>query len=113
MRFFALFDCHSELKGSRTVKRPGAARLRLVLALALSVATAGCGKPTVTQIKGNIPFDQVPAAVLKTARAKDPTVRFNDAVKRADGVYEVNGKNAKGKLIRVEVKESGEFVKFG
>ncbi|HEX4414603.1 MAG TPA: hypothetical protein VH107_13305 [Lacipirellulaceae bacterium] len=81
--------------------------------VALSLAIAGCGKPAVTQIKANVPIDQVPAVVLKTARAKDPSVRFNDAIKRADGSYEVQGKNAKGKLIRVEVKESGEFVKFG
>ncbi len=87
--------------------------MRRLLSFALSVAVVGCGKPAVTQIKANVPIDQVPAAVLKTAHAKDPSVRFNDAIKRADGVYEVQGKNAKGKLIRVEVKESGEFVKFG
>jgi hypothetical protein len=83
------------------------------LSIALSIMILGCGKPAVTQIKANVPIDQVPAAVLKTARSKDPSVRFNDAIKRADGIYEVQGKNAKGKLIRVEVKESGEFVKFG
>jgi hypothetical protein len=87
--------------------------MRLLLPLALSVAILGCGKPAVTQIKANVPLDQVPAAVLKTARAKDPSVRFNEAIKRADGIYEVQGKNAKGKLIRVQVTESGEFVKFG
>jgi hypothetical protein len=87
--------------------------MRFLLTFALCVALAGCGKPAVTQIKGNIPLDQVPPAVLKTARARDPSVRFNEAIKRADGIYEVQGKNAKGKLIRVEIKESGEFVKFG
>lgn len=87
--------------------------MRRFLLIALSAAILGCGKPAVTQIKGNVPLDQVPAAVLKTARAKDPSVRFNEAIKRADGIYEVQGKNAKGKLIRVEVKESGEFVKLG
>ena len=87
--------------------------MRRLLPIALGMAIVGCGKPAVTQIKANVPIDQVPAAVLKTAQAKDPTVRFNDAIKRADGIYEVQGKNAKGKFIRVEVKESGEFVKFG
>ncbi len=87
--------------------------MRFLLPIALGMALLGCGKPAVTQIKGNVPLDQLPPAVLKTARAKDPSVRFNEAIKRADGIYEVQGKNAKGKLIRVEVKESGEFVKFG
>jgi hypothetical protein len=87
--------------------------MRLLLPITLCIAMSGCGKAAVTQIKANVPIDQVPAAVLKTAKAKDPSVRFNDAIKRADGIYEVQGKNAKGKLIRVEVKESGEFVKFG
>jgi hypothetical protein len=87
--------------------------MRRILLIAVIVATIGCGQPAVTQIKANVPIDQVPAVVLKTAHAKDPTVRFNDAIKRADGIYEVQGKNGKGKLIRVEVKESGEFVKFG
>ncbi|HEX5471631.1 MAG TPA: hypothetical protein VFW73_07075 [Lacipirellulaceae bacterium] len=86
---------------------------RFLFLIILSVAILGCGKPAVTQIKANIPLDQVPAAVLKTARTKDPSVRFNDAIKRVDGIYEVQGKNAKGKLIRVEVKGSGQFVKFG
>lgn len=87
--------------------------MRRSLIVALSLAFSGCGKPAVTQIKANVPIDQVPEVVLKTARAKDPSVRFNDAIKRDDGIYEVQGKNGKGKLIRVEVKESGEFVKFG
>jgi hypothetical protein len=87
--------------------------MRRLLPIAVSLMILGCGKPAVTQIKANVSLDQVPATVLKTAKAKDPSVRFNEAIKRADGIYEVQGKNAKGKLIRVQVKESGEFLKFG
>jgi hypothetical protein len=87
--------------------------MRYSILLVCVALIAGCGKPPVTQIKSNVPLDQVPAVVLKTARSRDPAVRFSEAIKRADGIYEVQGKNKSGKLIRVEVTEAGQFVKFG
>ena len=83
--------------------------------VALALILGGCGKsrevPAPVEM---VPLDQVPEAVMKTAREKLPDVKFDTAwKKKEDGqeVYEVRGKTSSGKTFEVEVSPDGNVVK--
>ena len=82
-------------------------RYTMLLLLAL---VCGCGGEKRATGKVPVPFDQVPEAVLKAAKEKLPDVQFNKAMRKPDGVYEIQGKNKQGKVREVEVSPSGEVV---
>jgi hypothetical protein len=75
------------------------------------VLLAGCGKPTAPKTKVVLPMEQVPAVVMTAAQKKQPDVKFNKVIKSPDGFYEVQGKNKSGKIIEVEVSETGDVLK--
>jgi hypothetical protein len=72
-----------------------------------AVLLLGCGGGSSSQA---IPLDQVPPAILKTSQEKLPEVKFEQAVKRSDGSYEVRGRDKNGKVRDVEFCPNGEFV---
>ena len=74
--------------------------------LIIVVALAGCGQPTAAPI----PLEQVPASIMKISQEKLPDVKFDRAVRRADGSYEISGKDKKGKVRDVELTASGEVT---
>ena len=78
--------------------------LCLVAALA-----AGCGSKPKDQM---LPLDQVPENVLKVAQEKLPGVQFEQAVRRADGRYEVRGRDKKGKVREIDVSPGGEVLEI-
>ncbi|MBI3838573.1 MAG: hypothetical protein HY288_11660 [Planctomycetia bacterium] len=78
--------------------------------LLLAVLLAGCGKAAAPKTKVVVPIDQVPPAVMNAAQTKKPDVKFNKAMKIADGIYEVQGKTKSGKIVEVEVSEAGEVL---
>jgi len=47
---------------------------------------------------------------LKTSQEKHPEVKFEQAVKRGDGSYEVRGRDKQGKVRDVEFGPNGEFL---
>jgi len=57
-----------------------------------------------------IPLDQVPAEYQKTAKAKLPDVKFEQAIKRSDGTYEVRGRDKAGRVRDVELSAAGEVI---
>jgi hypothetical protein len=77
--------------------------IRTSLAIVLLTGFVGCaeapGKP--------IPLEEVPASILKTSQEKLPDVKFDRATKRADGSYEISGKDKKGKVRDVELTADG------
>jgi hypothetical protein len=84
--------------------------MRTAILLILSVSLlVGC-QQSVAKTKSSMPIEQVPEAVMKTVHSKEPAIKFDKAIKRNDGVYEIQGKNKAGKVVEVEVKENGEFV---
>jgi hypothetical protein len=86
--------------------------MRYILCLSLLVGIqTGCGQAGAAKTKSVIPMDQVPAAVMKAAHKKEPDVTFNKVIKAPDGIYEVQGKTKAGKILEVEVTESGQVVK--
>jgi hypothetical protein len=59
-----------------------------------------------------IPLEQVPEAILKTSQQKLPDVKFDKAVRKADGGYEISGKDKKGKVRDVEFSATGEVTEL-
>jgi hypothetical protein len=47
---------------------------------------------------------------IEAARKSFPDVKFHSASRRANGVYEISGKNKMGKIHDVEVTADGEIV---
>jgi len=76
---------------------------RTALAIVLLVGFVGCaeapGKP--------IALEEVPPSILKTSQEKLPDVKFDRAMRRADGSYEISGKDKKGKVRDVELTADG------
>jgi hypothetical protein len=79
---------------------------RKAAVLIILVALAGCGQPTAAPV----PLEQVPASIMKISQEKLPDVKFDRAVRRADGSYEISGKDKKGKVRDVELTASGEVT---
>ncbi len=73
----------------------------------LLVLFCGCGSGAKDQ---PIPLDQVPAEYQKTAKAKLPDVKFEQAIKRSDGTYEVRGRDKSGRVRDVELSANGEVI---
>jgi hypothetical protein len=55
-----------------------------------------------------IPFDQVPPEKVKQAQEHRPGVKFDNARRKADGTYEIRGKDRTGKIYEVEVHPDGK-----
>jgi hypothetical protein len=83
----------------------------LISVTLFALLVAGCGKPAATKSKSVVSVEETPAVVMAAAKKKEPTVKFDKVIKAPEGIYEVQGKSPTGKIIEVEVKESGEVVK--
>ncbi len=84
--------------------------MRALLALTAAVSlTLGCDQGAAKATKQIVPLDSVPAVVIKAAQGRMPEVNF-DTVIKADGFYEVRGKGKNGKIVEVEVSETGEVL---
>jgi hypothetical protein len=77
--------------------------------LLVLVLIVGCGQQEEKK-KEPIPLDQVPEKVMKVAREKLPDVKFERAMRKPNGDYEIIGKNKQGKTIEIEITPAGEVV---
>ncbi len=86
-------------------------RFLIVIRAMLCVVAAGCGEVGVHTVA--VPLEQVPANVMEVARKKAPPgLKFQSAFKFTqdnEDIYEVRGKDPRGKIVEVEVSASGEF----
>ncbi len=73
------------------------------------VATFGCGK-SVTDTP--ILIDEVPVNLLKIANEKLPNVKFDQAIRRSDGSFEIRGKDAKGKVRDIDLAADGKVIEI-
>ena len=81
--------------------------MRRFVTVLVFLLLSGCGNGTKYEL---VPLDQVPESMLKTAQEKLPDVKFENAIKRGDGSYEVRGKDPKGKVRDVEFSSTGEVT---
>jgi hypothetical protein len=77
-------------------------------ALALAV---GCG-PKEEPKKEAVPLDQVPDNVMTVAKEKLPDVKFERAVRKPNGEYEILGKDKTGKVREIDITPSGEVTEI-
>lgn len=78
----------------------------LTAALFIGLAT-GCSK---TQKAQPMVFEDVPESIRQTAAETLPNVQFDQALRRADGGYEVRGKDKDGKVRDVEFAADGSVI---
>jgi len=83
-------------------------RFRFVKVLLL-LAAAGCGEAPKAQ---RLTLEEVPESVMTIAREKLPEVKFDQAIRKSDGVYEVSGKDSRGKVREIEISPDGEIVEI-
>jgi len=79
------------------------------LAVGMLLFVIGCGQAPKAQM---VPLEDVPEKLMTVAREKLPEVNFEQAVKRPDGVYEIGGKDSRGKIREIELTEDGEIVEI-
>lgn len=81
---------------------------RLFLSAVLAIV-AGCAQ----QAKdAPVSLEQVPEEFVKTAKDQLPEVRFEQAIKRGDGSYEIRGRDKQGKVRDVELNAKGEVTEI-
>jgi hypothetical protein len=86
----------------------------LIGLVAAAVLAAGCsgkgGSGGGEEEKATpIPFSEAPADMVKEAQRRMPDVKFDEARKKADGSYEIRGKNKGGKIREVEFHPDGKI----
>ena len=77
-----------------------------VLALVVG-CRGGDAKP-----KEAVSLDKVPENVMKVAKEKLPDVTFDRCVRKANGEYEVIGKNKEGKVREIDITPAGEVTEI-
>ena len=83
-------------------------QLTIIVLLAVVV---GCGKSPAAKTKSVMTLQEVPANIMSAAQKKEPGVKFDKVIRTADGIYEVQGKTKTGKILEVEVSETGDVLK--
>ena len=81
--------------------------MRRAICSAVILLLVGCENSSRDQA---IPLEQVPAAMVKTAQEKLPQVKFEQAVRRGDGSYEIRGRDKQGKVRDVEMNAAGQVT---
>jgi len=76
-----------------------------------AIALSGCGGPT-KEAKTAIELKDVPPEVMKVAKEKLPDVTFERAMKKANGEYEVIGKNKSGKVREIDITPDGTVTEI-
>ncbi|NBO93483.1 MAG: hypothetical protein EBV06_14400 [Planctomycetia bacterium] len=59
-----------------------------------------------------ITLDEVPESVMKVARQKLPDVKFERAMRKPNGEYEVIGKNKSGKVREIDIAPDGTVTEI-
>lgn len=83
--------------------------MRRLFGLFLLLLIVGCGESSKHQ---PILVSDVPEPLMKIAGEKLPGVKFDQALKRADGIYEITGKDEHGKVREIELTGAGEVVEI-
>jgi hypothetical protein len=83
--------------------------MRQIWLCVVATCLIGCGGESSGEL---VPLEDVPEAMVQTAKEKLPDVQFENAVKRSDGSYEVRGKDKKGKVRDVEFSATGEVTEI-
>jgi hypothetical protein len=75
----------------------------------LLIAVSGCSEASKAE---RLAIDDVPDNLMTIAKDKLPGVTFDQAIVRSNGVYEIIGKDDKGKVREIELSPEGEIVEI-
>ena len=78
---------------------------KLLLPGIMFLVLAGCGESK--QGKTTLDIKDVPPDIMKVAKQNLPDVTFTTAWKKADGTFEVQGKNKNGKIREIDIRPDG------
>ncbi len=81
--------------------------MRQLYLILLMVVLVGCGAKA-TDIP--ILVKDVPENLRKIASEKLPNVKFDQAIRRSDGTFEIRGKDSKGKVRDIDLKADGAII---
>ena len=84
--------------------------MRSVLLLMTTLVLFGCGQPAPEDEP--ILVEDVPPKLMEIAKEKLPDVEFEQALRRADGSYEVRGKDKQGKVRDIDLTATGEVIEI-
>ena len=73
------------------------------------LAVVGCSEAPKAEM---LSIDEVPDNLMTIARDKLPGVTFDQALKKASGIYEITGKDGRGKIREIELSPDGEVVEI-
>ena len=73
------------------------------------LAAVGCSEASKAE---RLAVDDVPKDLMTIAKDKLPGVTFNQAIIKSNGVYEIIGKDDKGKVREIELSPEGEVVEI-
>ena len=79
------------------------------LCVCVLVAVVGCGEAPKAEL---LSIDKVPDSLMTIAKEKLPGVTFDQALRRGDGVYVINGKDGRGKIREIDLSPEGEVVEI-
>lgn len=79
------------------------------VSVCLLIVLLGCGEAPKAEL---MPIETVPENIMAIAKEKLPGVKFDQAVKGADGRIEVIGKDSKGKVREIEISPTGEILEI-
>ncbi len=82
--------------------------MRRLFVLALLVVI-GCSEAPKAE---RLAIDEVPENLMAIAKEKLPGVKFDQAIVKSNGVYEIIGKDDRGKVREIELSPSGEVVEI-
>ncbi|WP_020473271.1 hypothetical protein [Zavarzinella formosa] len=78
---------------------------RVLLSGITFLALAGCGESK--ERKTTLDIKDVPPDIMKVAKQNLPDVTFTTAWKKANGTFEVQGKNKNGKIREIDIRPDG------
>ncbi|MBI3862299.1 MAG: hypothetical protein HY290_10430 [Planctomycetia bacterium] len=73
------------------------------------LAAVGCSQAPKAEL---LTIDKVPDNLMTIAREKLPGVTFDQAVRKSNGIYEIIGKDERGKVREIELSPGGDVVEI-
>jgi hypothetical protein len=83
--------------------------MRYLLPLVALVVLAGCGAEPK---KEPVALENVPEPVMNVAKEKLPEVKFEKALKKPNGEFEIIGKDRQGKVREIDLTPSGNVTEI-
>jgi hypothetical protein len=79
------------------------------LCVSLLLMAVGCSDASKAE---RLTLNDVPENLMTIAKEKLPGVAFDQAIRKSNGIYEIIGKDANGKVREIELTPEGEIAEI-